>query len=155
MTPRNRVVVIGVDTHAETHTAAAVDELGRILDVIEIPSTPAGHRRLLRWAWRLGRVERAGVEGTGAYGAGLARFLIEHDIAVVEVNRTNRHTGDDAASQIPPTLKRLLGRCSPATPPERRRTRPAASKRSGCCTLLDALPSRPKPRPPTRLRIWC
>ena len=90
MTARNRTVVIGVDTHAETHTAAAVDELGRVLDVTEIPSTPAGHRQLLRWAGRLGNVDRAGVEGTGAYGAGLTRFLIEHGIAVAEVNRTNR-----------------------------------------------------------------
>jgi transposase len=85
-----RQVVIGVDTHADTHTAAAVDELGRILDVIQVDSTPAGHRRLLHWARRLGCVERAGIEGTGAYGAGLARFLTEHNIAVIEVNRTNR-----------------------------------------------------------------
>lgn len=90
MTSRTRTVVIGVDTHADTHTAAAVDELGRILDVIQVDTTPAGHRQLLRWAYRLGHVERAGVEGTGAYGAGLARFLAEHEIAVIEVNRTNR-----------------------------------------------------------------
>lgn len=85
-----RQVVIGVDTHAETHTAAAVDELGRILDVIEIPSTRAGYRRLLAWAQRLGQLERAGVEGTGAYGAGLTRFLTEHGVSVIEVNRPNR-----------------------------------------------------------------
>jgi transposase len=86
----HRTVVIGVDTHADTHTAAAVDELGRILDVIETASTPAGHRRMLTWARQLGQVERAGVEGTGAYGAGLARFLTAHGIEVIEVNRPNR-----------------------------------------------------------------
>lgn len=86
----HRQVVIGVDTHADTHTAAAVDELGRILDVIEIPTTNAGYRRLWSWARKLGEFERAGVEGTGAYGAGLARFLIAQGVEVIEVNRPNR-----------------------------------------------------------------
>lgn len=90
MSPRNRVVVIGIDTHADTHTAAAVDELGRILGTVEFPATPAGYRRLMAWARTLGRVERAGVEGTGAYGAGLARFLTEQNITVIEINRVNR-----------------------------------------------------------------
>ncbi len=90
MTARNRSIVIGVDTHAETHTAAAVDELGWELDVIEIPSNIAGYRQLLRWARALGDVGRVGVEGTGAYGAGLTRFLAEHDVSVIEVNRVNR-----------------------------------------------------------------
>jgi transposase len=31
-----------------------------------------------------------GVEGTGSYGAGLARFLSEHGEAVLEVSRTLR-----------------------------------------------------------------
>jgi len=86
----DRQVVIGVDTHADTHTAAAIDELGRILDVIEIATTAAGYRRLLTWARRLGEFERAGIEGTGSYGAGLARFLYAHAIEVIEVNRPNR-----------------------------------------------------------------
>src|SRR5262245_19620683 len=90
MTPRNRLIVIGVDTHSDTHPAAAVDELGRELDVIEIASNTAGYRQLLRWARGLGDVERVGVEGTGAYGAGLTRFLAAHDLSVIEVNRVNR-----------------------------------------------------------------
>lgn len=90
MRPRNRVVVIGVDTHADTHTAAAVDAFGRILDTIEVPATPAGYRQLLAWARKFGCVQRAGVEGTGAYGAGLARFLAEQKITVIEINRVNR-----------------------------------------------------------------
>lgn len=90
MRSRNRLVVIGVDTHADTHTAAAVDAFGRILATIEIEATPAGYRQLLAWARKLGRVQRAGVEGTGAYGAGLARFLTGHGIGVIEVNRVSR-----------------------------------------------------------------
>lgn len=90
MRPRNRVVVIGVDTHADTHTAAAVDAFGRVLDTIEVPATPAGYRQLLAWARKFGCVQRAGVEGTGAYGAGLARYLTGQGITVIEVNRVNR-----------------------------------------------------------------
>lgn len=87
--PRGEVV-LGVDTHADQHTAAAVDGLGRILGVIEIPTTAAGYRQLVTWARRWGRFERAGVEGCGAYGAGLTRHLRDIGITVIEVDRPNR-----------------------------------------------------------------
>lgn len=83
-------VIVGVDTHADQHTAAAINGLGQILEVIEVPTTAAGYRRLVRWARGLGRFERAGVEGTGAYGAGLARHLASEKITVIEVDRPNR-----------------------------------------------------------------
>jgi transposase len=83
-------VVLGVDTHADQHTAAAVDGLGRILGVIEIPTTGAGYRQLVAWARGWGRFERAGVEGCGAYGAGLTRHLRACGITVIEVDRPNR-----------------------------------------------------------------
>jgi transposase len=83
-------IIVGVDTHAEQHTAAAVNALGQIVATIEIPTTRRGFKNLVCWARRLGRFERAGVEGCGAYGAGLARYLIEAGIEVVEVDRPNR-----------------------------------------------------------------
>lgn len=83
-------VVVGVDTHADQHTAAALDGLGRILGILEIPTTPAGYRRLVAWARGWGRFKRAGVEGCGAYGAGLTRHLQDAGIAVIEVDRPNR-----------------------------------------------------------------
>jgi transposase len=83
-------VIIGVDTHDEIHVAAAINGLGQILEVIEIPSNRAGYRQLFCWARRLGWFERAGIEGTGSYGAGLARYLIDSGIAVIEVDRPNR-----------------------------------------------------------------
>jgi transposase len=45
---------------------------------------------MLRWARSFGNVRRAGIEGTGTYGAGLARLLREEGIEVREVNRPNR-----------------------------------------------------------------
>lgn len=86
----NREVVGGVDTHLEIHVAAVVDEIGRIIDTASFPATRSGYRRLLGWMRRHGCLVRVGVEGTGAYGAGLARFLAAAGVEVVEVNRPDR-----------------------------------------------------------------
>lgn len=83
-------VIVGVDTHADQHTAAAINGIGQIQDIIEVPTTPAGLRQLVRWARSLGRFERAGVEGCGAYGAGLARHLSDEGVTVIEVDQPNR-----------------------------------------------------------------
>lgn len=85
-----RTVIGGVDTHRDVHVAAAIDDLGRVLGTAEFPTTLVGHRRLLRWLRRHGEVRLVGVEGTGAWGAGLVRFLCAEGIAVVEVDRPNR-----------------------------------------------------------------
>ena len=44
----------------------------------------------MRWLRCCGRVERVGVEGTGSYGAGLARHLAREGVDVVEVTQPNR-----------------------------------------------------------------
>ncbi len=83
-------VVIGVDTHKDLHVAVALDNLGRRVDATTIPTTAAGYRKLVGWAGTLGEVDCFGVEGTGSYGAGLARHLRAADHRVVEVLRPNR-----------------------------------------------------------------
>jgi transposase len=85
-------VTVGVDTHADVHVAAAVDQYGRLLGTTSVPSTAAGHARLTAWAQELGVVDQIGVEGTGSYGAGLTRHLLDQRIPVVEVVRPNRQT---------------------------------------------------------------
>jgi transposase len=90
LTDRPRTLTGGVDTHRDLHVAAVIDDAGRVLGTAEFPSTVAGHRRLLRWLRRHGEVARVGVEGTGAWGAGLARFLTAEGVTVVEVDRPNR-----------------------------------------------------------------
>jgi transposase len=42
------------------------------------------------WAEEFGTLERAGIEGSGCFGVGLARFLRPRGVEVVEVNRPNR-----------------------------------------------------------------
>jgi transposase len=85
-----RPVTGGVDTHADVHVAAAVDVNGGVLGVEAFATTPAGYGELSSWLTSFGTVSRVGVEGTGAYGAGLARHLRSQDLVVIEVDRPNR-----------------------------------------------------------------
>ena len=84
------LVTVGVDTHLDSHVAVALDELGRRLDELHFPTTQAGYANLYRWTMKLGKLERVGIEGTGSFGAGLARFLRERGIEVLEVGRPKR-----------------------------------------------------------------
>jgi transposase len=70
-------VVVGVDTHADVHVAAALDPLGRMLGRLEVETSTRGYAQLLKWAHAFSPITTFGVEGTGAYGVGLARFLVE------------------------------------------------------------------------------
>jgi len=82
----------GVDTHQDTHTAAVIDMVGRVLGTEQFPATSAGYAALLAWMRSFGRPVRVGVEGTGAYGAGLVRLLCDERVEVVEVDRPDRKT---------------------------------------------------------------
>lgn len=88
--PTKRRVTGGVDTHSETHHAAVVLMNGRRLADAEFPATAAGYADLLAWMRSFGRLHAVGVEGTGAYGKGLARHLRREKVEVVEVNRPDR-----------------------------------------------------------------
>ncbi|MGW0765273.1 IS110 family transposase [Streptomyces sp. NPDC002676] len=90
-----------MDTHGEVHVAAVVSPLGKVLGTESLSVTAAGYRRLLVWARKLGAVRRAGVEGTGTFGAGLSRYLLAQRVQVYEVNRPDR------------TARRLLGKSDP------------------------------------------
>jgi transposase len=83
-------VILGIDTHQDAHVAVALDGLGRRMGELTVPTTKKGYEKLLRWAESLGPVCCAGVEGTGSYGAGLARHLKVAGIPVMEVERPKR-----------------------------------------------------------------
>ncbi len=80
----------GVDTHSEVHVAAALDPVGGLLGTREFPATAAGYASLLGWLGKFGDIALVGVEGTGSYGAGLARYLAAAGVRVVEVDRADR-----------------------------------------------------------------
>lgn len=77
-------VVIGVDSHKSSLTAAAVDELGRTVEIRWFANAHKGHLELISWANRLNAV-RIGVESSGSYGAALVRRLVATKLNAVEV----------------------------------------------------------------------
>jgi transposase len=85
-----RAITGGVDTHLDVHVAAALDANGGVLGVESFPTDTTGYRELWSWLLEFGAVARVGVEGTGAYGAGLARYLRTAGAEVIEVDRPNR-----------------------------------------------------------------
>jgi transposase len=126
-------VTVGVDTHKDAHVAVALDQLGRLLDAIEIPTTPAGYAQLLAWASQYGTVDRIGIEGTGSHGAGLCRWLAARGLVVVEVERPDRRLRRNRGKSDTIDAEAAPARCSPVRPPRSPRPRTATSRRSGSC----------------------
>lgn len=88
--PNDNPVAVGVDTHADIHVAAVIDHIGRELGDRGFTTTAAGYRELHSWIESFGAVTIIGIEGTGSYGAGLARHLTTTDATIVEVDRPDR-----------------------------------------------------------------
>jgi transposase len=109
-TPR---ITVGIDTHLDLHVGHAGDQLGRRIDTVQVPTTPAGYHDLLAWARGLGQVDAWDVEGTGSYGAALARFLTANDQAVLEVNRPDRQARRRHGTSDPSTPRPPPGPCRP------------------------------------------
>lgn len=84
------VVIAGVDTHKDTHHAAVITATGQHLGAAQFPTTTAGYRALAAFIAGFGTVAKVGVEGTGSYGAGLARYLSSAGVPVLEVLRPSR-----------------------------------------------------------------
>jgi transposase len=121
-------LVIGVDTHKDTHTAAVVQAVsGAVLDQVTVPATPAGYRQLLRLADRQDGRWVWAIEGTGGYGAGLTRFLAAHQEHVVELDRPKRAARRHGAKSDPLDATRAAREA-----PGPRPTRPAPRRRSPC-----------------------
>jgi transposase len=84
--------VLGVDTHRDEHVLAIVTApAGTVVAGSAVPASACGYRELLRVAAQHAPGRRAwAIEGTGSYGAGLARFLAGRGETVLEVSRTPR-----------------------------------------------------------------
>jgi transposase len=83
-------VVIGVDTHKHTHTAAALNPTGAVLERLTVPADPRGYRRMIVFGQRHGGSRLWAIEGTGSFGAGLTTALLAGGERVVEVDRPKR-----------------------------------------------------------------
>src|SRR5215831_19548719 len=113
-------VIIGVDTHLDSHTAAACSTTGRQLALAQIPATPAGYSQVLAWAHAAaggGQVAWA-IEGTRSYGAGLARYLAAEGEQVTEIDGSHhlgkRRAGKSDAIDAVRAARELLARPHPA-----------------------------------------
>lgn len=105
MARNNPTITVGVDTHKDTHVAAALDHRGALLATESFPANPTGYAALATWAREHGDLEAAGIEGTASWGAGLTRHLHSSGVTVIEVNRTDRqhrrrHGKSDTADAI-------------------------------------------------------
>jgi transposase len=113
----------GVDTHRDTHTAAAVDQAGRMLGHRTFPTTDAGYVALLAWLRSFGPVVLVGIEGTGAYGSALASNLAGQGVRVVEIDRPSRKTRRTAGKSDPidaeAAARAALGRVRTGIPKSR------------------------------------
>ena len=90
--PDARTVIVGVDTHKHVHVAVAIDSWGIRLRDHAFVADSGGYQALVTWAETHGRIEAFGIEGTGSYGASLARAVRRAGHRVVEVNRGDRRT---------------------------------------------------------------
>ena len=109
----------GVDTHLDTHVAAALDPLGRLIDIESFPADAAGYKALLAWLEGFGQVTKVGVEGTSSYATGLTRSLRRRGIEIVEVDRPNRqsrrnHRKSDPLDAIEAARAAISGRATGA-----------------------------------------
>src|SRR5206468_5489215 len=126
-----RAITGGVDTHAELHVAAALDPVGGLLGVAEFPATPAGYGQLLGWLGGFGTVCLIGVEGTGSYGAGLARHIAAAGVRVVEVDRSDRQDRRRAGKSDPLDAVSAARAAQSGRARGRRKAGMARSRRSG------------------------
>jgi transposase len=113
-------LVVGVDTHRDTHTAAVCDCRGQALAQLQVTADPDGYGALLAWARQAAGDSglRWAVEGTRHYGLGLARHLAAAGEWVEEID-SSRHAGkrragkSDAIDAVR-AARELLARPAPA-----------------------------------------
>lgn len=145
-------VIVGVDTHKDNHVAVAIDGLGGRLGDVIVPTTIAGFEELLAFCLAFvgsaGRLVGFGIEGTGSYGVGLARYLRNHGHQVHEIPAPRGPwSGVSQARTTPSTPSTLHGNCSLATACRHRRRPTALWRRSDSSRSHTTAPFRRAPRP--------
>ncbi|KAK1177212.1 transposase [Streptomyces sp. NBS 14/10] len=104
----------------DEHVAAVVTTLGLLVATASFPATAAGYEELHAWAGKFGVVRRAGVEGTGSYGAAQARHLRSCGVTVIGVNRPDRsmrrHRGKTDAVDAEAAARAVISGRATVTP---------------------------------------
>lgn len=87
--------VVGVDTHARTHTYCIIQSrTGSMVDTRSFPTTVPGMQRAVSWLRRRthGTAVLAAVEGTSSYGAGITTALLTEGVEVAEIRALYRRS---------------------------------------------------------------
>lgn len=118
-----RPVIAGVDTHKDTHTLCLIDHMGRTIGTFEFAADAKGHDSLADKIGDPATCIGVGVEGTGSYGAGLTRRLLELGYRVHEVmvprrakRRPGRPKSDPADAEV--AARQVLARANLSKPKE-------------------------------------
>ncbi|MFI5427049.1 hypothetical protein [Aeromicrobium sp. UC242_57] len=99
-------------------------------DTATFPTTRAGYTHLLAWLANHGQIAMVGIEGTGSYGAALARFLRTHGINLVRLTAPIVVPAANTANLTPPTRSPQPAQSSPVSQPGHQRPATASSRRS-------------------------
>jgi transposase len=103
------MIIVGIDAHSRSHTAAAVDAQGRLLDSLEVGAGPAGLEQLCAWLARFEQPRLVAVENARGYGLALVQRLLVAGEEVVDVpaaltgdgrRRSGQRGKDDAGDAL-------------------------------------------------------
>lgn len=97
------MIIVGIDAHTRRHSAAVIDEHGRVLDVIEVGAGVDELDRLIAWIAEFRSERLVAVEGAKGFGLALTRRLLEAGERVVDIathltadgRRSSRRRGKD------------------------------------------------------------
>jgi transposase len=108
------MIIIGIDAHTQRHSAAAIDDRGRVLAVTEVGAAVEGLGSLLGWIAAFDDERLVAVEGAKGLGLALTRRLLDRGETVVDIathltargRKASRRRGkDDEADAI--TIARI------------------------------------------------
>jgi transposase len=152
MPKHTRIVIGGVDTHGRTHHAAVLDAQGRLPGNQEFRADRGGYRQLLSWLGRHGQVGVVGVEGTGSHGAGLACYLLDQQVRVVQVDRPDRRTRRQHGKSDPIDAEAAARAVLAGWRPRPPSAAMGSWRRFACCAPPAGAPAKLEPRPSTTSR---
>src|SRR3954451_11132180 len=147
-------VVIGVDTHVQTHSAAVLDTAtGGVLEEITVEATTQGYAELVEFANNHATLRAWAIEGTGGHGAGLSQHLLEMSEIVIELDRPKRAARRTGAKSDP--LDAIRAAREAMARPRLELPAPVANAKHCRCSWPPAAPrSMPPPRPSSRSSAW-
>ena len=114
-------MVVGVDTHKDSHSAALLDAVGGVLATLAVQARPEGYKELMSWARARSEQRVWMIEGTGSYGAGLTAFLSREGERVFECDHPKRPARGAAGKSDELDAIRVAREALGRTNPERSR----------------------------------